>query len=458
MLKLNSKSGNTDYLFYILLLFFFLKHIVPVTIIRYGSVLQFMYSLILFSAFTLSVIKCKLMGRRKNYNLPASFKNILILFIVVTIITSSHKILDYKSFFNPKVMEGPEHVKREVYLFLFNGIILAILLCRFIDNKKKMDILIYSLIAIGAILSIEGFLNYYGIVSAFTEQFEEDLQRENRLTAMTGYSSGVTGERLMILLVLSMGMILIEKRKKQWLFAAISLMIFIAMILTYTRSAYVGFIFAFFSLVSLSLRRVLLKRNSKKVILFTIFPLITMGMILVLPFGFIEHITTVGRLRINLLGEMGGSLEARLIRWKLISGSIQNNLLIGTGIGTSKEILGTIAEGPFRIYYSSVHNFYISWFTETGIIGAIPLLLLYYYTFKNFFAVRKQALFNMDIKMFIYSNMFIAAFLGATIMYNFNTDYAFDTLFFPFLSISYILRRFISVHKTKHNRALFYQQ
>ncbi|MFC1816929.1 hypothetical protein ACFL0M_13575, partial [Thermodesulfobacteriota bacterium] len=112
----------------------------------------------------------------------------------------------------------------------------------------------------------------------------------------------------------------------------------------------------------------------------------------------------------------------------------------GYGLGSSKEVLTKFSNGYWK---SSAHNFYISWVTDTGIIGLIAMLLLYFYTTKNLFLVRKKAMKLKNEELFIYSNMLLASFWGATVIFCANSFYAMDTVFFFFFSLSFVLLRLI---------------
>jgi len=437
--------------FYGILVFYLARHLLPIGLFKYGSMLQSSYTLILalifFSVYYKNRIKREPFSGPMTQELSISFKVVLFIMVSAVFISSLPRVLDYEMFFNPKVMSGFGRVQREPYFFFFNGILISILVVWLVNSERKLTIFFWTLIVIGICLAVQGFLQYYGLV-LITPNQELFYFYERRLTAATGHSAGATAERIMPALCLVLSFLLVEKGKKVLTAFLISAFLITAILLTYTRAVYVGVACALIVFCLLSISRDMLAQRKTRILLLCLAVFLAI-VIAVEQFGLIDHFTSSARTHNHPYG--GSSLRLRIGRWVLLVEPFFENPIFGYGLGSSKEILGVYAVGVYSRLYSSVHSFYVSWLIDNGVIGFFAITVLYIASIKNLMKARSISKRGHNLRLFIYANIILSTFCGVSVQYLANSEYGLDIWMFLYFSLSHVALR---LSRTERNKAI----
>lgn len=438
--------------FYGIVAFLVMRHLVPIGLeglIRNTTFQQLIYTAVLELTF-LALFMHNMKARHLNQaaiptELPSNYVKVVAFMFSAVLISSLPRIIDYENFFSTRIMTGMEHVNREVYIFFLNGVLLSLLVVVLTDSIDKLRLILWTGVVIGLFIAAEGFLQFFGILVVTTNQ-EFFYVNELRLTALTGYSPGTTAERMLPPLCFALALVLVERgRRAIFLFFA-SAILFVAIVLTYTRAVYIAMAVSLAMFFLLSAKSIEIRRIVGKLVA-ALFVLAVGLMVAVKTLGVVEHFENSGRLGgLTLFG--GHSLLVRIMRWVLLKDAIMERPISGYGLGSSKEVLGMYAKGAFSDLYSSVHNFYLSWTVDTGLIGGAALLTLFFFTGKNLLTARKVSAVRADQTVFIFSNVLFASFFGGSMMYIVNSDYAFDIFYFLFFALSHVaLRLALGGHK-----------
>jgi len=435
--------------FYGVVVFLFTRHLVPIGLggaLRNTTFQQLIYLAVLLAAFLAVFMangKARELGRPAiPTSVPSSYVRVMAFIFAAVLISSLPRMVDYQNFFSLRVMTGMAHVNREVYMFFLNGVLLSMLVVMLTDSRDKLRLVLWTGVVIGLVIAAEGFLQYFGILVVTPNQ-KFFYVNELRLTALTGYSAGITAERMLPPLCFAIALFMVERGGKAAALFMAACVLFVAIVLTYTRAVYIAAAVALAIFFILSVRL----RDIKKIAARLVPALLATGVVLPLAikyFGVIEHFESTGRLGGELTLFGGHSLLVRIMRWILVKEAIVDRPIFGYGLGSSKEALGMYATGAFSDLYSSAHNFYLSWTVDTGMVGAAALLTLFIFTGKNLLAARKAAARKGDGDMFIFSNVLFAAFFGGSVMYTVNSDYVFDIFYFLFFALSHVALRLAS--------------
>jgi O-antigen ligase/tetratricopeptide (TPR) repeat protein len=248
-------------------------------------------------------------------------------------------------------------------------------------NPIRSEKIIFALIVIGSLWGLYGILQYFGF----------DLFFETPQTGRTYRVMGVMGnvnyfaEYLVGIIPAGIGWLLAtDKTRKRWMiFTGISIMT-ICLILTFTRSAYLGFAVALVFIVlffPLLQRRNVIKLNQKILLIALIISLLAI-IIFIFPNpankpGTFIH-TIKNRLSLETLQEELYSGRRRTI-WSFTAMMIQDQPLVGSGLGTFPYLSLDYQAQFFQLdnnrdifshgYAKHVHNEYLQLGAELGLVG-----------------------------------------------------------------------------------------
>src|SRR3990167_1695173 len=246
--------------FYGILIFLFVRHLVPESFLRYGSVLHLLYGLMLVAVLVVTLTRYRKASGGQYYfpDLPSAFKLTLMGFVIVIFISSWQHIFDFRHFFSTELLAGWGHVQRWVYVVLFNAFLVAILTVWLTDSMEKFKLLVWSVIVIGLSMSMEGLIFISGLMPAYVGKVMvyEVTNPEYRLMSLQGISSCATAHRLLVPLFFAFYLLVASKgRHTKWIFI-VACVISLALVLTYTRIAYAAAVLGLAYLVILTFRQV----------------------------------------------------------------------------------------------------------------------------------------------------------------------------------------------------------
>ena len=199
-----------------------------------------------------------------------------------------------------------------------------------------------------------------------------------------GRAFGVTGNPLSDLivsaLIISISQIFLRHSFKKWtLFSIITFILFVQIILTQTRGAWLSLIISFLFLVLL-----VRMASTKYVIINTVWILSILGIAIATSLAIFSDafIGIVHRVE-NLQSMNIGTLHYRMILWDAGINAFLSHFVNGIGLGHFPILSGdysSIGNSSFfidNIKGLSTHNIILSYLAETGIIGTFCLLLLF---------------------------------------------------------------------------------
>ena len=199
-----------------------------------------------------------------------------------------------------------------------------------------------------------------------------------------GRAFGVTGTPLSDLivsaLIISISQIFLRHSFKKWtLFSIITFILFVQIILTQTRGAWLSLIISFLFLVLL-----VRMASTKYVFINTVWILSILGIAIATSLAIFSDafIGIVHRVE-NLQSMNIGTLHNRLILWEAGINAFLSHFVNGIGLGHFPILSGdysSIGNSTFfidNIKGLSTHNIILSYLAETGIIGTFCLLLLF---------------------------------------------------------------------------------
>ena len=199
-----------------------------------------------------------------------------------------------------------------------------------------------------------------------------------------GRAFGVTGTPLSDLivsaLIISISQIFLRHSFKKWtLFSIITFILFVQIILTQTRGAWLSLIISFLFLVLL-----VRMASTKYVFINTVWILSILGIAIATSLSIFNDafIGIVHRVE-NLQSMNIGTLHNRLILWEAGINAFLAHFVNGIGLGHFPILSGdysSIGNSTFfidNIKGLSTHNIILSYLAETGIIGTFCLLLLF---------------------------------------------------------------------------------
>ena len=191
---------------------------------------------------------------------------------------------------------------------------------------------------------------------------------KGRLTS-TYNNANTAGNYFMMISLLAFSYLLFNDNLKNRL---ISLLYFLSsttlLILTYSRGAWVGYIFGFI----LALAIFIYKLDSKTIKITVIISLLILTILLasLLPDSVIERFKSINDLE-------GRSIKQRLIQYQVGFNILKDYPILGVGIGRFSEMfIEYKIEGAKS--FRHIHNIYLDLAVETGLLGFFTILILLY--------------------------------------------------------------------------------
>lgn len=292
---------------------------------------------------------------------------LVVLSFLVNLITGSIKIKNKAVFFSALVfalfaligaLVDPQ-ISRGLGLFkayFFDGILLYLIF------SSTNDDLFMPLLSISAAVTSLGAL------------LASNWSIDGRLLGLDGLSPNYLAMFLAPLFVLALYQVILNRYKI--LNIVCSLIIFIVIVLTGSRGAYIGIIAGLIFIgATLSMKRF----SKTKVIS------VTIALFILLLGG----TYAVFRPQANNMGRVGSSSNIRYYIWTTSFEMIGNNPILGVGLGNYQDSFKQLTNG--RVNYNefitpealSAHNLYLNLYLTTGIFGLLSFLTLLYFAFRQ---------------------------------------------------------------------------
>ena len=286
------------------------------------------------------------------------------------------------------VVHGPIAVNNYwalmIFLTMVMNFIVFLSLIHCVDDQEKYDRLLKAWMGIHVFLAIVGIVKKGVGVGGF-------LGDENDFCLV-----------LNMIIPFSFFLAVSASGKKRIYYVALTCLFLFVIMLTGSRGGFVGLITAFIYCWLRSKRKILV-----------------MFLILVLSiFAYFVAPQTYGD-RIRSITEQGtseGTGEARVYTWGIGWHMFLDNPIIGVGQGNfpwvfkKYEFQVTGSDEPFHgrsIAGRAAHSAYFTLLPELGLMGAIPFLLIIYYTFKDLKHIRKITLKSKNPKANIQTHRFL---------------------------------------------------
>jgi len=243
-----------------------------------------------------------------------------------------------------------------------------------IRTRSQLRGVVIAMIWAGAIIALYGFVQFI-----FPDRFsggwvDEDMFSYRLRVYSTLQNPNVLGEYFLLIIPLAFACLLTAKSRQGRLFYIVATIAMLAcLVLTYSRGAYLGIIFAIAAFLVLLDRRFILPGIILAVII-----------VLALPTTFIERFTSIGN-------TSDSSTSYRVYIWLGTIAMLRHYWFSGVGPG----------EGAFRQVYPvysyntisapHAHNLFLQITCDTGIIGLLIILAVFYQYFKNMFHTAREA-------------------------------------------------------------------
>ncbi len=240
------------------------------------------------------------------------------------------------------------------YMFWFFVVV------QLLKSEKGARRLILLLVYIGAGIAIYGIYQYFAGVETPTGWID---QAENSVGARIYsivVSPNVLGSLMVLLIPLSVSFIYSEKELlKKLFFCACTIIMFVCLIFTSSRSALIGLFIAAFIFILLKDRRLII-------------PLI---LACAAAYFFIPQVHS--RISYMLSSDYltSSAKGGRLFRWPMGIELLKQNLFTGVGLGRFGGAVASINKIPDNFY---MDNYYLKTAVEMGIVGISAFLVLLY--------------------------------------------------------------------------------
>lgn len=335
------KSFNIQWLFMIIII---VIPIMPKTI-----------SLVLIVGLCIIKLIKTLIMDRKSFKLDVIIFSMLLMYLMIIIatVTSTNVLDSIRDFVIHSV-----------------GIFAAITMITSIKNKSELNNIIVSFVYIAAFLSAYGILQYFlGIeMDAAWVDTKNNPDLSVRVYSVFG-NPNILGEYLIMALPLSIVMFFTNKGIfKKIIFVGTSGVITLALLMTFSRGAWLGFGIAFLMMVILF----------RKELIFLMIPAGVISMFF-LPDSIVNRILSIGNL--------GDSSNAYRIRvWKVALQMINDNFILGVGLGYLPFKVNFIKYiRTMNVYHS--HNMFLETFAEMGIGGILIMIFMLMLVLKNLYKI-----------------------------------------------------------------------
>lgn len=255
-------------------------------------------------------------------------------------------------------------------LFLYLGVFYLTL--DFASSRHLTKWLVCTVLGLGAALAFIGFIKYQGgIIPSFWDYGTPG--DANSLTSTFVNHNHIAGYLAMVF-ALVLGLFLFRPFWPPAVWVAVLILILVAICLTMSRG---GWIATFCALEFIVIFFLLKKGVGRlKVLAVASVLFVAVGLTIFGSNPVIERLRSMGN-------ENEPSLVSRLAVWKASTELIQENPLLGTGLGTFPWSFTKVRPAGLTLRYREAHNDYVQVATEMGLLALIPLCWGIFLVFKK---------------------------------------------------------------------------
>ncbi|OOC37580.1 polymerase [Thermosipho melanesiensis] len=381
------------------------------------AILTFAFS-VLFTYLAAKVIKEK---KISIYISPAHI--IWFFFAISSIISSFNTLRDNPFYFRQSF---------DIGLYVLFNVLVAFYISSEYNEKKRINILLFTFMLTGLFISIDALLNFYIGYDIFLGKVGQPLSRGSikasvgNVIFVANYIDMLLPIALYFLLAYDLGV------KKFWQVSLIklsSLVSFIlglmAVIVSQTRSEYLAIIVM--SVMYVIFYFVWRKKSSpipqiKKLTNLLLIVLLIVSVFIVLIYNTENPLTGQGKVNMtNRFSAMASvsSRDERFLSWFTSLELWEDHKIFGTGIGTYQLLsltkMGEYLEKHPELYYGwnnfkRAHNDYFQVLGETGIVGLSLIILLLAFLVYYFFTIPKKIENRDDLLLFLSLSISIVGF------------------------------------------------
>lgn len=246
-------------------------------------------------------------------------------------------------------------------------VLFAIVLQNAVTTKKQTDVLIYLLVAAGAIVAIYGIYQYAFGADSNEAWLDQDMfDTFSTRVYSTLENPNVLAEYLLLIIPLAVAGVLSSKSQSGKIYSAIAAGIMVlCMLFTISRGGWLGLIFAMAVFLILADRR------------FIILGIIAaIAAALVMPDSIISRFTSIGN-------TSDGSTSYRLAIWMGTLAMLKDYWFCGIGPGPSafNMVYPSYSYNAATAQHS--HNLYLQIVCDAGVVGIIMFIALLFVFFKT---------------------------------------------------------------------------
>jgi O-antigen ligase/Tfp pilus assembly protein PilF len=288
--------------------------------------------------------------------------------------------------------------------FFLAGPVLYYIVSQSIKEQRFVDRLLFIIIAAGTLMGAYGILQYFGIDFKF---WTGNVGGRRQVFGLFG-NVNYFAEFLILPLSIAIGLVLACKPIFNRFLLVIAVIIMgAALFLTFTRGSYLAIALTVLVLLFIFLKSTKEKAEKKyyrKILLYFLLLVIVGLSLIYIPHPFNHKGTPLGQLRrratLTSLTS-GSSILRRVATWKFTWMMIEDNLLLGSGLGTYdyhslKYQAEFFAEDNNRDRYphgfaAQAHNEYLQLWSELGIIGLLLFIGILFFYYRNVYYYIHQA-------------------------------------------------------------------
>ena len=234
-----------------------------------------------------------------------------------------------------------------------------------INNKKRLKNIIIAMVLSAGLIVADASAQYFtgkDFLRGFT--FE-------RLRASFTNANGFAGW-LIIFIPVFIGLLMTNFRRGKILLGGLVILLFISLLLTYTRGAWLGFVLGL-GLMCYWFSRSLSRKS--KVLVYTLIIICSVGIVSILSKGVKERAKSINKIE--------GSGLFRVNLWKEALSIVEDFPVLGTGLNTYSIVARNYKSVEGGGIYP--HNSYLQMAAETGILGLASFLWILFVFFRTGF-------------------------------------------------------------------------
>lgn len=335
-----------------------------------------------------------------------------ILFVVITGVSISYSVDKYLTL--------------KEWLLLCTNIAAFYLLVNYINSRVRFKFFISFFISLGFCVSLLGLFQYFFVYSFLPKDLAsynltkstEHMINLKRIVSVFGWPNYLSGYLAMVLPLSSAYIFILQSRWQRYVMVLITLIIFLAMLFTYTISAWLGLVIAI--LITFWFYVMPKGSGSARGLKITkIFPSI---LVIIL----VSAVLLVIAKRATPFTIASFNSRIEYVRSALLM--IKNHPIFGTGLGTFGVVIPNYINTP-AAFSRYAHNSYLQIFAESGILGILLFLLIIFFIVKE----SNEAVKNpKEQKEYLFSLGLFCAILAFLLdnLYNF-------TMLIPKVSLSW---------------------